>query len=110
VKGEQRQLSRIPLGDEPRCLARRRWPPERRHLTKGALDGSQILDELVSDEQRLAVEALNQLTQPIGLQAVDRNRIVIALVVEESIRDLGTLTGRDQRRDRLHGAPVDRGE
>ena len=83
---------------------------ERRHLPEGAPDVAQILDELVGDQQRLAVEALDQLAQPVDLEAVDEHRIVGALVIEEAVRHLRQLAGRDQRRGRLDRAPFDRGE
>ena len=70
MKGEQRQLPRVPGLDQPRRLARRRQAAERRHLPEGAPDGAQILDELVGDQQRLAVEALDQLAQPVDLDRV----------------------------------------
>ena len=69
-----------------------------------------ILDELVGDQQRLAVEALDQLAQPVDLQAVDGHRIVGAVVVEEAVRQLRQLAGRDQRRGGLDRALFDRGE
>ena len=72
MKGEQRQRrprSTPRPAASPR--ARRRRPAERRHRPEGAPDGAQILDELVGDQQRLAVEALDQLAQPVDLQAVD---------------------------------------
>ena len=86
MKGEQRQRPRIPGRDQLRSLARRRWAAERRHRSEGTPDGAQILDELVGDEERLPVEALDQLAQPVDLQAVDEHRIVGARVIEEAVR------------------------
>src|SRR5262249_38668843 len=98
MKGEQRQLSLIPGRDEGRRLARRRQPAERRYLAEGTPDSAQILDELVGNEERLAVEALDQLTQPVDFQAMDEHRIVSAFVIEEAVRKLRQLAGCDQRR------------
>src|SRR5262249_31071492 len=94
MKGEQRQLPRIPGSDEPRSLARAHLPAKRRHRSEGALDGAQNLDKLVSDQERLAVEALDQLAQPVDLEAVDVDRILVALTVDEAVRDLRALAGR----------------
>src|SRR6516165_3082058 len=95
VKGEQRQRPCIPGRDMPRRLGGARRPAERWHLPEDAPDGPQILDELVGDEQRLAVEALDQLLQPLDLQVVDEDRIVVALAIEEAVGDLRQLAGRD---------------
>ena len=60
-----------------------------------ALESEQV-DYVDTDEQRLAIEALDQLAQPIDLQIMDVNRIVDAGVIEETIRQLCQLAGGDQ--------------
>src|SRR5215472_423991 len=81
VKGEQRQRSLIPGRDMLRRLCRAGRAAEHWHLSQRASDGSQILDELVGDEEWFAVEAFDQLAQPFDLQVVYKDRIVIARVV-----------------------------
>ena len=73
MKGEQRQLPSFQSATSCAACARRRRPAERRHLPEGAPDGAQVLDELVGDEQRLAVEAFDQLAQPVDLQRLWTN-------------------------------------
>jgi hypothetical protein len=97
VKGEQRQRACIPGGDQPRSFARRRQAAECRHLAESAPYSAQILNELVGDKQRLAVQALDQVSQPVDLQAVDEHRIVGAFIVKEAVRELRQLAGCDQR-------------
>ena len=83
---------------------------ERRHRAQRAPDGSQILDKLVGDEERLAVEAFDQLAQPVDLVAVNRNRIVGASVIKKAVGKLRQFASRDQRRGGLDRAPRDHGE
>src|SRR5262245_55046555 len=103
MQGEQWQRPRVPLCNQARGLARWRQAAKCRYLPEGAPDGVQVLNELVGDEQRLAVQAFDQLAQPVDLQAVDHNRrafcwIVSGLVVEEAVGQLRQLAGRDQLR------------
>jgi hypothetical protein len=49
------------------------------------------------DEKRLALQGLDQLAQPVDLNAVDKHRIIGAFVVEKAISNLCQLAGCDQR-------------
>src|SRR5262245_32375351 len=96
MQGEHWQRPRIPCLDQLPRLSGRRRAAQGRYFSEGAPDGAQVFDELVGDEQRLAVQALDQLAQPVDFLAVDEHRIVGARVVEKAVSELRQLPRRDQ--------------
>ena len=77
MKGEQRQLCpRFHASTSRAASSADVPPPSAGYLAESPPDGTQILDELVGDQQRLAVEALDQLAQPVDFQGVDADRIL----------------------------------
>jgi len=81
MESQKGEFAGVPGVDQARRLARRRQAAERRHLPEGPPDRAQILNELVGDQQWLAVQALDQLAQPVNFDSVHLDRVVAVFVM-----------------------------